>query len=99
MTFATLVVAQLLHALTCRSRGSPVGGKAGQRPPNPALKTILGGSFALQLAALLVPGVRRLLGVTSIAPLRGVSHIACWRRLLHRSRAPFHNGRKVISVR
>jgi P-type Ca2+ transporter type 2C len=69
MTFASLVIAQLLHAWTCRPRGRPGQGESGRRPSNWALTGILGFSLALQLTALLVPGVRRLLGVVPIAPL------------------------------
>lgn len=69
MAFASLVTAQLLHALTCRPRrrdGSP------SQQSNSALTGILGLSFAVQLAALLVPGLRRLLGIVPIAPLDAV---------------------------
>jgi Ca2+-transporting ATPase len=66
MTFASLVTAQLLHALTCR----PGGKIANEKPrPNRALSGILGVSFAVQLAALLAPGIRDLLGVGPMAPL------------------------------
>jgi Ca2+-transporting ATPase len=66
MTFASLVTAQLLHALTCRPRGQAGDGKP---PPNWALTGILGVSFAVQLAALLAPGIRDVLGVGPMAPL------------------------------
>jgi P-type Ca2+ transporter type 2C len=69
MAFASLVLAQLLHALTCRPKDGSGVNRPGQRPPNWALLGILGVSFAFQAAALLMPGLRRLLGVVPLAPL------------------------------
>ena len=66
MTFTSLVTAQLLHALTCRPRGQAGDGKPA---PNWTLTGILGVSFAVQLAALLAPGIRDLLGVELMTPL------------------------------
>jgi Ca2+-transporting ATPase len=67
MTFESLVSAQLLHAVSCRSERSGVF--TGVRPPpNPALRLALAASFAVQGAACLVPSLRRLLG---LAPLTG----------------------------
>jgi Ca2+-transporting ATPase len=65
MTLGSLVIAQLLHALTCRAstRGTP-----GVRPNLP-LAGALGISFAAQAAILLVPGVGRLLGTVPLGPL------------------------------
>ncbi len=69
MTFGSLVVAQLLHALTCRSatHGPFTGGPPLQ--PNRPLMGALMFSFALQGVALLVPGVRGMLGVVALGPL------------------------------
>jgi len=64
MTFNSLVTAQLLHALTCRAAAQRAG-----RRLNPGLAVTLGASAAAQGAALLVPGLRRLLGITPLAPL------------------------------
>lgn len=64
VTFGSLVVAQLLHALTCRSRHSVVTGKA--PPSNPLLTTILVGSAVAQGGAMMIPAVRRVLGVGRI---------------------------------
>lgn len=70
MTFGSLVTAQLLHALTCRSRRhGPFLGGAGRLPPNRMLAGALGFSFLLQGVAMLVPGLRGLLGVVPIGPL------------------------------
>jgi Ca2+-transporting ATPase len=70
MTFGSLVLAQLLHALSCRSTTRRSFLEAGEPlPPNPALTGALAVSFGAQLAALLIPGLRRLLGVVPIGPL------------------------------
>ena len=69
MTFGGLVTAQLLHALACRPDDARAAGKAGARPPNPALAGALAASAAIQGAAFLVPGVRGFLGVVPIGPL------------------------------
>ncbi len=67
MAFATLTMAQLLYALSCRSEqhwifdGSP-------RRPNPYVPLFIGGSIAVQGVASLAPGPRRLLGVSPLAP-------------------------------
>jgi Ca2+-transporting ATPase len=71
MTFSSLVIAQLLHTLTCRDslRDRSGGGPRSHLPPNPALSTILTLSFSAQLLASLAPGIRRLLGIVPISPL------------------------------
>jgi Ca2+-transporting ATPase len=70
MAFSSLVTAQLLHALTARSRhhGAFVPG-AQRLPPNRALTGALALSFALQGVALLIPGLRRVLGLVPLGPL------------------------------
>ncbi|HYZ31254.1 MAG TPA: HAD-IC family P-type ATPase [Crenalkalicoccus sp.] len=65
MTFGSLITAQLMHTLSCR----PGAGESRPRPPNPALAAALGVSAAAQGAALLVPGLRRLLGIAPLGPL------------------------------
>lgn len=70
LAFQSLTMGQLLHALSCRSeRHSFLRG--GKLPPNPALSLALGGSFALQMLTIFVPGVRGLLGLTPIGLLDG----------------------------
>jgi Ca2+-transporting ATPase len=70
MAFGSLVTAQLLHALARRSRRhGPFLGGTGRLPPNRMLAGALGFSFLLQGVALLVPGLRGLLGVVPIGPL------------------------------
>lgn len=70
MAFGSLVTAQLLHALTCRSRRhGPFISGAGSLPPNRMLAGALGFSFLLQGVALLVPGLRGVLGVVPLGPV------------------------------
>ncbi|MFO8153332.1 cation-translocating P-type ATPase [Thioalkalivibrio sp.] len=65
--FTTLTVAQLLHAIVCRSRSRGVFNPR-SRPGNPRLQAALGVSLAAQLAAGLIPGIRKLLGTTPLGP-------------------------------
>ena len=67
MTFMSLITAQLLHAISCRS-DRPVLFGSGPLAPNPILRNALIGSFALQALGVLVPPLRRLLG---LVPLTG----------------------------
>jgi len=65
IAFSSLVGAQLLHALTARS--SRAGLFGGERlPANRPLAAMLLGSTALQLAVLLLPGLRRFMGLTPL---------------------------------
>ncbi len=65
MTLGSLVTAQLLHALTCR--GATRSGD--DRPPNRPLAAAVGVSLAAQAAALLLPGMRGLMGMAPLGPL------------------------------
>ncbi|MBS0003531.1 MAG: HAD-IC family P-type ATPase [Thioalkalivibrio sp.] len=67
-TFTTLTVAQLLHAIVCRSESRGLF-NPGSRPRNPRLQLALGVSLAAQLAAGMIPGIRRLLGTTPLGPV------------------------------
>lgn len=65
MTFLSLITAQMLHALTCRS--DRYGLFQPDRPaPNRYLQLALGGSLVIQVLALLTPQLRRLLGLSPI---------------------------------
>ncbi|MFI5304682.1 MAG: HAD-IC family P-type ATPase, partial [Nitrospiria bacterium] len=66
LAFMSLTTGQLLHALSCRSE------KRQKLPPNPYLSAAVGGSLALQILVLAVPGVRSLLGITPISLIDGV---------------------------
>jgi P-type Ca2+ transporter type 2C len=74
VTFGSLVSSQLLHAISCRSAQGTF--ELEPRSTNSALLGIVAGSLALQSAALLVPGIRNLLGITPIGALDAVAMIA-----------------------
>jgi Ca2+-transporting ATPase len=61
LAFSTLTSAQLLHALTYRSRGRHDAG-AGRG----VLPAVVGGTLGLQLAAMALPPLRGLLGLTPL---------------------------------
>jgi P-type Ca2+ transporter type 2C len=65
LAFTSLTVGQLLHALSCRSQSHRLFDTPAL-PKNSWLTLALGGSFALQLLALCVPGLRHLLGLTPL---------------------------------
>ena len=67
MTFLSLITAQLLHALSCRSDRRVILGSR-PLPPNPILRNALIGSFGLQALGFLLPPVRRLLGLVPLTP-------------------------------
>lgn len=63
LAFMTLTMAQLLHGYSCRSDRSGIFSRE-TLPSNRYLNLAVGGTAALQLASLAVPGLRRLLGIT-----------------------------------
>lgn len=65
MAFMTLTTSQLLHAFSCRSEKLGIFDKE-RLPSNRYLNAALGGSFALQALTIAVPGLRGLLGTTTI---------------------------------
>jgi Ca2+-transporting ATPase len=65
MTFNTLTLAQLLHAISCRSEHR-VFWERGAAPVHAPLLAAVGGTMALQLAVNLAPPVRRFL---NLAPM------------------------------
>ncbi len=65
MAFMTLTTSQLLHAISCRSEKLSMFDKE-RLPSNRYLDAALGGSFALQALTIAVPGLRGLLGTTTI---------------------------------
>jgi Ca2+-transporting ATPase len=67
LAFGSLVTAQLLHAITCRSTQQGIFGP-GEIQPNPYLTKTLMLSGASQAAALLIPGLRQLMGITRLDP-------------------------------
>jgi Ca2+-transporting ATPase len=67
--FLTLVLAQLAHALGCRSEKTSLLGRKTIRRRNRWLEATLLGSLGLQGAAALVPGLRSILGLSRLGPL------------------------------
>jgi Ca2+-transporting ATPase len=65
LAFLSLTCGQLLHALHCRSEQHGVF-ELGELKRNKYLNLALGASFALQLLAMFVPGLRSLLGIERI---------------------------------
>ncbi len=61
--FVTLTTAQLLYALACRSETRPALSGLSQNPP---LIGALAGTLALQVGAVTVPALRRLLGTSPL---------------------------------
>jgi len=66
VAFSTLSVAQIIHALSSRSKRYGMLGK--QLPSNPYLKMAVGGSLVAQASCLVLPGLRRFLGLTPPMP-------------------------------
>ncbi len=65
MAFLSLTMGQLLHALSCRSQTRTIFDKE-KSEPNRYLTMALLGTFVLQGIALVVPGLRGLLGIAGI---------------------------------
>ncbi|MBI5236970.1 MAG: cation-transporting P-type ATPase [Deltaproteobacteria bacterium] len=71
IAFMSLTTGQILHALSCRSEKPVLFGKD-KLPPNNYLSAAVGISLALQVLALMVPGIRGILGITTIGVLDGL---------------------------
>jgi P-type Ca2+ transporter type 2C len=71
ITFGSLVTAQLLHALNYRSAHA-----ADERTRNSILPSVIGGSLVAQSAAMLLPGLRNVLGVAAVDVLDAITMIA-----------------------
>jgi P-type Ca2+ transporter type 2C len=74
IAFGSLVTAQLLHALNYRSGGRK--SDKSQRPGDWTVPAIVGGSLVAQSAAMLLPGLRGLLGVAPLDLLDGLAMAA-----------------------
>ncbi|MCL4477015.1 MAG: cation-transporting P-type ATPase [Nitrospirae bacterium] len=70
MAFVSLTAGQLLHAISCRSEKHSIFDRE-KLPPNRYLNMALGGSFTIQLLAMVMPGLRNLLGLAPIGILDG----------------------------
>jgi Ca2+-transporting ATPase len=71
LAFMSLTMGQLLHAISCRSDTHSLF-DAQPLPANPSLTLAVGGSLVLQLLAIMVPGLRSLLGLTPLTLLDSV---------------------------
>jgi P-type Ca2+ transporter type 2C len=65
LAFTSLASGQLLHAISCRSATHSVPGQ-GSLPSNGYLTAALAASYSLQALTFLIPGLRNLLGLTSL---------------------------------
>ncbi len=65
LAFTTLTSAQLLYALSCRSEQHWFLERNAMRP-NPYMALAVGGGLGLQSAAMLLPGLRQLLGAVPL---------------------------------
>jgi P-type Ca2+ transporter type 2C len=74
MAFGSIVTGQLLHALNYRSSQGQADGSQPSRTP--VLPGIIGGSLAAQSAAMLLPGLRNVLGVAPLGILDAVAMVA-----------------------
>jgi Ca2+-transporting ATPase len=71
MSFMSLTMGQLLHAISCRSEKHSIFDKE-RLTPNKYLNIALGGSFALQALSIAIPGLRNLLGIAPITFIDGI---------------------------
>ncbi len=71
LAFSSLTTGQLLHSLSCRSEEHSLFSRE-KLPPNKYLNVALAGSFAVQILAMTVPGIRSLLGVTPLGVFDGL---------------------------
>ncbi len=71
MAFLSLITAQMLHALTCRSDRYGLF-RNGRPPTNRPLRWALAGSLAVQVLAVALPPLRRLLGLAPLSLADGV---------------------------
>jgi Ca2+-transporting ATPase len=65
LAFQGLTLGQLLHTLSCKSEAHSIF-KTDDQPRSAALNMAVGGSLALQGLTMVVPGLRRLLGLAPI---------------------------------
>jgi Ca2+-transporting ATPase len=71
IAFLSLTTGQFLHAISCRSDTHSVL-STDSLPPNRYLNLALLGSLSVQVLALVIPGLRSLLGIAPIALLDGL---------------------------
>ena len=66
LAFQSLTLSQLLHAISCRSQKHGIFSRE-KLPRNKYLNFAIGGSIAVQLMTMFVPGLRSLLGIAPIS--------------------------------
>ncbi len=71
LAFHSLTTGQLLHAVSCRSEAHSIFSHE-TLPPNRYLSLALGGSLVIQLGAMLIPGVRNILGLAPVGLVDGM---------------------------
>jgi len=93
LAFQSLTIAQLLHAISCRSDVVGIYDKE-KLPPNRYLTLALGGSFGLQLLTLTVPWLRNLLGTSPISLFDGaiIAISSIWPLLVNEATKGFKFG-------
>ena len=68
LAFQSLTIGQLLHALSCRSERHSIFDR--DRPPrNKTLNMAIFGSLAIQVLTMIIPGLRRFLGISPVSLL------------------------------
>lgn len=73
LTFGSLIAAQLHYASACRRKHPS---DPGPPPANKSLRLILAASVAAQMAMMMFPALRRLLGLAALTPLDAAVMIA-----------------------
>lgn len=81
-SFMTLTLAQLLHAISCRSENTTVIDDFNGRKLNPTLNSAIGVSLGLQVLATTFPPLRAMLRLSPITPVD-------WLAILAGSAVPF----------
>jgi Ca2+-transporting ATPase len=66
IAFQSLTIAQLVHAISCRSETESIFTER-RIPPNAYLRWAIGGSMALQVLTMAFPPLRRLLGISPLS--------------------------------
>ncbi|MBX5494601.1 MAG: cation-transporting P-type ATPase [Bryobacteraceae bacterium] len=96
--FLALTSAQLLHAITARSRHSVFEGK--RLPPNPYLFLSMGAGFGMMLLACSVPVFRNMLGLAGVSPADlGVAASSAIAALLANECAkPLHRRQRPLAL-
>jgi Ca2+-transporting ATPase len=71
LAFMTLSCSQLLHAYSCRSESHSIFSSE-KLPSNRLLNLAIAGSLIVQAGTLIIPGMRGLLGLSTLTPFEGL---------------------------